>query len=222
MSSDKKPKCNEDANTSSIQPQTNVNIAIRCAPTTSKPLRLGVFISGSGRTLKNLIDCSGSDFEVVCVASDRPCLGINHAERAGITTNYNAAIQPTAELRDEVLWEFVQREGIDYLCLAGYLSLLNIPSNETIRVLNIHPALIPKFGGKGMYGSKVHKAILASDDAESGCTVHFCDNEYDHGEIILQKKLSIDPAWDHHQLAAEVFKLEKLAYPEAISSLRIA
>lgn len=71
-----------------------------------------------------------------------------------------------------------------------------------------------------MYGSKVHKAVLASGDTESGCTIHFCDNEYDHGEIILQKKLTIDPVWDHAQLAAAVFLLEKIAYPEAIRSLR--
>lgn len=201
----------------STKPQDNANVAVKIALPTyePKPLRLGIFISGSGRTLKNLIDHSGQDFKVVTVVSDRLCSGLMHAVKAELP--YFQANSPKYH---EEMWKSVREYSIDFICLAGYLSLLPIPDNMTNKVLNIHPALIPKFCGKGMHGSKVHKSVLASGDTESGCTVHFCDNEYDHGKIIIQKKLTIDPSWDHNQLAAEVFELEKLAYPEAICSLR--
>lgn len=182
---------------------------------TSKPIRLGVFISGSGRTLKNLIECSDSDFEVVSVVADRHCSGLRYATEARLPIFVSESLK-----NHEAMWRAILQDNPDYICLAGFLSLLPVPPSYRSRVLNIHPALIPKFCGKGMYGSKVHKAVLASGDTESGCTIHFCDNEYDHGEIILQKKLTIDPVWDHAQLAAAVFLLEKIAYPEAIRSLR--
>lgn len=177
----------------------------------SDPLRLGVFISGSGRTLKNLIECSGPDFQVVSAVADRHCSGLRYAAEARLPIF-------VSEYHD-TMWEAILRDNPDYICLAGFLSLLPVPNSHKGRVLNIHPALIPKFCGKGMYGNKVHKAVLESGDTESGCTVHFCDNEYDHGEIILQKKLTVDPSWNHPELAAAVFELEKIAYPEAIKSL---
>jgi len=217
MSSDNESKCNEDASTSSTRPQTNANVAARCALPIYEPspLRLVVFISGSGRTLKNLIDLSGSDFEVVGVVSDRSCSGLTHAAQARLP--YYQANSPKYH---ETMWRFVEEYHPEFVCLAGYLSLLPIPDRWSNRVINIHPSLIPKFCGEGMYGEKVHKSVLEAGETESGCTVHFCDNEYDQGPIILQKRLTIDPSWDHHQLAASVFELEKEAYPEAIRSLR--
>ena len=87
------------------------------------------------------------------------------------------------------------------------------------RIINIHPALLPKFGGKGMYGMQVHEAVINQGEIQSGCTVHFVDEQYDHGPTILQKTCSIDPSETPHSLAAKVFELECEAYPEAIAQI---
>jgi folate-dependent phosphoribosylglycinamide formyltransferase PurN len=100
--------------------------------------------------------------------------------------------------------------------MAGFLSLWRIPEDRFGWVINIHPALLPDFGGKGMYGHRVHEAVLAAGRTESGCTVHFCDNEYDHGPIILQRKVRIKPNDTADTLAARVFEQECVAYPEAV------
>ena len=181
---------------------------MRKAPFSSR-LKIAVFMSGTGRLFKNFLDCQNDDYEVVCVAADRHCRGFTYA--------FDLPIRISST--DGVLLDFADKYGADVVCLAGYLSLLKIPDEWENRVLNIHPSLIPDFCGKSMYGSKVHEAVIAAGVKESGCTVHFCDNEYDHGEIILQKKLPVSPDWDADQLASAVFDLEKSAYPEALSLL---
>jgi phosphoribosylglycinamide formyltransferase-1 len=105
--------------------------------------------------------------------------------------------------------------------MAGFLSLWTIPPDLAGRVLNIHPALLPKFGGKGMHGHHVHEAVLAAHETESGCTVHYADNTYDTGPIILQRKVPVLPADTPDSLAARVFEQECLAYPEAIRQVLI-
>jgi phosphoribosylglycinamide formyltransferase-1 len=104
----------------------------------------------------------------------------------------------------------------ELVVLAGFLRLLVIPERWIGRVLNIHPALLPAFGGKGFYGDKVHAAVLESGAKESGCTVHYVTNEYDKGPIVLQRKVPVLAGDDVHTLAARVFEAEKLALPEAI------
>jgi phosphoribosylglycinamide formyltransferase-1 len=104
----------------------------------------------------------------------------------------------------------------DLVCMAGFLSLWRIPDDMMGRVINIHPALLPDFGGKGMYGLRVHRAVLAAGRTESGCTVHFCDNEYDHGPIILQRKVPVLPDDTPESLSARVFEQECIGYPEAV------
>jgi formyltetrahydrofolate-dependent phosphoribosylglycinamide formyltransferase len=106
--------------------------------------------------------------------------------------------------------------GADLVCMAGFLSLWRVPERLRGRVMNIHPALLPEFGGRGMYGRRVHEAVLAAGKNMSGCTVHFCDNEYDHGPIILQRQVPVLPDDTHESLAARVFEAECLAYPQAI------
>ena len=105
---------------------------------------------------------------------------------------------------------------IDLVCLAGYLRWLKIEPRYRGRVMNIHPALLPKFGGPGMYGHHVHRAVLAAGETESGCTVHFVDEEYDHGPVILQRTCPVLPDDDPDSLAARVFEQECKAYPEAV------
>ncbi|MFQ3587684.1 MAG: phosphoribosylglycinamide formyltransferase [Fimbriimonadaceae bacterium] len=109
-------------------------------------------------------------------------------------------------------------EGCSLVCLAGYMRLL---PNEVLeafpdRVLNIHPALLPKFGGKGMFGIRVHEAVLAAGETESGCTVHLVDEQYDHGPPILQLRCRVEPGDTPETLAARVLELEHQAYPMAI------
>ncbi len=106
--------------------------------------------------------------------------------------------------------------GVDLVCMGGFLSLWRVPDEFHGRVMNIHPALLPEFGGPGMFGPRIHEAVLAAGKTVSGCTVHFCDNQYDHGPIILQRKIPVLPDDTPDALAARVFEQECIAYPEAV------
>ena len=174
--------------------------------------RLGIVLSGTGRTLVNILKhvAAGElDAEVVCVISDRDgVLGLQHGRDAGI---------PTFHAPDsDATWRILLTHDVDLVCLCGYLRLLKIPADRSRSVLNIHPALLPKFGGKGFSGHHVHQAVLAAGDPESGCTVHYCDDEYDRGSILLQKRVPVLPDDTSDSLAARVFEAECEAYPEAI------
>lgn len=155
---------------------------------------------------------------IVLVVSTSPKAGaVSRAEGLGL----RCVVVPAAGSRDQeafsrAVFEQVEAAGADLVCLAGFLYFLAIPSRWVGRVINIHPALLPEFGGKGMYGHHVHEAVIAAGRRESGCTVHYADNEYDHGQIILQKRCSVHPGDTPDALAARVFALECEAYPEAI------
>lgn len=179
------------------------------------PVRLGVLLSGSGRTLQNFLDriADGSlDATVQCVASDR-------ADAYGLVRARDADIPTTVEREPAALFELFRGHDVELVCLAGYLRLLApIPPDFADRVLNIHPALLPKFGGPGFYGDRVHRAVLESGDAESGCTVHLCDEEYDQGEPLLQRRVPVLEDDTVDTLAARVFEAECEAFPAAIHS----
>ena len=102
------------------------------------------------------------------------------------------------------------------MCMAGFSCLWRIPPGFEGRVINIHPALLPDFGGRGYYGLRVHEAVLAAGCKTSGCTVHYCDNEYDHGPTILQRTVPVLSDDTPDTLADRVFREERIAYPEAI------
>jgi phosphoribosylglycinamide formyltransferase-1 len=176
-------------------------------------LRLGVLLSGTGRTLVNLLQQAAAGklaAEVVVAISDRAgALGIERARAASVPAFVTADADATFDL--------LRRHRVELVCLAGYLRLLRIPEDFAGRVLNIHPALLPKFGGKGMYGHAVHEAVLAAGERESGCTVHLCDEHYDHGAVVLQKRVPVLPGDDADALAARVFAAECEAYPQAIA-----
>jgi len=182
------------------------------------PLRLAVLISGGGRTLLNLHQriADGSLRAVITavVSSRGDADGVARSRDAGLTT--------VVVERRRLSPEAFQREiahaiaGVDLICMAGFLSLWRIPDEFHGKVINIHPALLPEFGGAGMYGRRVHQAVLAAGKKISGCTVHFCDNIYDHGPIILQRTVPVLAADTPDTLAARVFEQECVAYPEAI------
>jgi phosphoribosylglycinamide formyltransferase-1 len=183
--------------------------------------RLGVMLSGGGTTLQNLAEVIARgelDAEIVCVISSNPkAYGIVRAEKLGLPVKVisRKSFETPAAFSEAVASE-LRRHKVDLVCLAGYLSLWPIPPDFAGRVMNIHPALLPKFGGKGMHGHHVHEAVLAAGEAESGCTVHFADNTYDTGPIIVQRRVPVLPGDTADTLAARVFEEEKLAYPEAI------
>ncbi len=143
------------------------------------------------------------------VSSRADAFGLQRAERAGLPT---AIVSPK---RGDV-WEAIRSFEPDLVCLAGWLHLLSIPHDFQGRVLNIHPSLLPAFGGKGMFGHHVHEAVLAYGAKVSGCTVHFADNSYDTGPIVVQKCVPVKEEDSPDTLAARVFQAECEAYPEAI------
>ena len=180
--------------------------------------RLAVMISGGGRTLVNLLDRIADGTlaaRIPLVIASRECPGAQRARERGVGSVLVMPGRIPASRLEAVLAE----HGIDWVVLAGYLHLLEIPPRYQGRVVNIHPALLPEFGGSGMHGRRVHEAVLASGRAESGCTVHLCDAEYDGGPIVLQKRCPIFPGDTPEALAARVFELELKAYPEALRML---
>ena len=187
---------------------------------TDRPAKLAVMLSGSGRTLLNLLDAMSTmgagrlDASVPLVIASRECLGAERAREHGLRT-----IVETGEIPADRLEALLDAHGVGWVALAGYLLLVNIPPRFDGRVVNIHPALLPGFGGAGMYGLRVHRAVLDAGATESGCTVHLCDNRYDAGPIILRKTCPVEPDDTPETLAARVFELECTAYPEALQLL---
>jgi len=181
-------------------------------------LQLAVLISGGGRSLMNLHDriaqgtLAASIRIVVSSRGDAP--GVARARAAGLPIVVVERKTLSPDIFQERITEAVR--GADLICMAGFLSLWRIPEELHGRVINIHPALLPDFGGPGMYGERVHRAVLRAGRTESGCTVHFCDNEYDHGPIIIQRRVPVVPGDTPDTLAARVFEQECIALPEAI------
>lgn len=185
------------------------------------PVRLAVLVSGGGTTLQNLIDRIADgrlSAKIVLVLASKPtAFGIQRAERAGLpTVVVERTSHPTIESFSAAIFDRCRESRASLVCLAGFLQLLRIPPDFTGRVLNIHPALLPAFGGKGMYGRHVHEAVMAAGEKVSGCTVHIVDDEYDHGPIIVQVRVPVSAGDTPESLAARVFSAECDAYPEAI------
>ncbi|WP_417848668.1 phosphoribosylglycinamide formyltransferase [Thalassoglobus sp.] len=184
------------------------------------PLKLAVLISGGGSTMINLqrnIQAGSLNASIPLVIASRPCTGIEKAESAGLTavTLSPKSFASTDEYSQK-LFSVVRDVDADLVILAGFLSKIIIPDDFANRVMNIHPSLLPAFCGKGMYGHRVHEAVITRGCKISGCTVHFCDNEYDHGPIILQQTVPVDATDNADSLAERVQAAECEAYPAAI------
>lgn len=185
------------------------------------PINLAVLVSGSGRTLQNLIDLIGQNqlqAHIGLVIGSRP--GIQALQRASDAKIPNFVIgrkgHDSVQSFSKSLFSLIDDAKIDLICLAGWLCLLEVPEKYAARIMNIHPALLPSFGGRGMHGEHVHEAVLAAGCKVSGCTVHFLDANYDTGPIILQRCCPVLEGDTADTLAARVFEEEKIAYPEAI------
>jgi formyltetrahydrofolate-dependent phosphoribosylglycinamide formyltransferase len=187
----------------------------------NRPLRLAVLLSGGGATLQNLLDHAAPGrlrARVVQVVSSNPkAFGLTRAEQAGIPADV------VQRKRCASIDEFSRRifdpcraAGADLICLGGFLQLLRIPDDYRGRILNIHPSLIPSFCGKGFHGRRVHEAVLDAGVKVSGCTVHFVDDEYDHGPIVVQRAVPVLEDDTPETLAERVFTQECIAYPDAV------
>lgn len=192
-------------------------------PERAAPLRIGVLVSGTGTVLQALIDaCRSGEVpaRLVVVISNVPdVFALERARAAGIpavTIDHRAF--PSRAAFEAALLKALEEAGVGLVCLAGFLRILTPTFVEAFagRMMNIHPALLPAFGGKGMYGDRVHEAVLASGARVSGCTVHFVTRDADAGPIIVQTPVPVEDDDTPASLSARVRREELRAYPLAV------
>jgi len=182
------------------------------------PKKLAIFASGSGSNAENICNCfaESSDIEVVLICTNkRDAFIVKRANKLNIPVY----IFTKYELNNFVdLHKKLQSNGVDIVILAGFL--LKLPAimvdSYPNRIINIHPSLLPKYGGKGMYGSNIHKSVIENKETESGISVHFVNQNYDEGKIILQEKCVISRGETIDTLAAKIHQLEHKYFPVAI------
>ncbi|NBP52438.1 MAG: phosphoribosylglycinamide formyltransferase [Actinobacteria bacterium] len=181
------------------------------------PARIGALASGGGRTVVNIAEaCARGEVPArvaVCVVTRGDAEAAARCRAAGIAVEV-VAPEPAATFDDRVD-AALRAHGVDFVCLCGYLRRFRVDAWRG-RALNIHPALLPDFGGPGMWGERVHRAVLDAGRAETGCTVHWVDEEYDRGAPVLQRRCPVLPGDTPATLAARVFAEECSAYPEAL------
>jgi len=186
--------------------------------------KIAVLISGGGRTLKNLqekIAAGTLPAEIaLVVSSSSTSAGLGFAAEAGIPAEkFLRGGYASDEAYSEAIFARCREFGVELVVLAGWLKKLVIPEDFLLKVVNIHPSLIPAFCGHGFYGHHVHEAAIAYGVKISGCTVHFVTNEYDQGPILVQKAVPVLETDTPDTLAARVFEQELLAFPEALQLL---
>ena len=188
---------------------------------TDRPLRLAVLISGGGTTLANFLGKKQAgllDVEIpVVIASKSNCAGVERSRTWGL----NCVVVSrkdfvSTQAMSTHIFDLCRAANVDLVTLAGYLNLIDVPADFRYRVINIHPSLIPAFSGPGYYGHHVHEGVVKRGCKISGCTVHFADNEYDHGPIILQQSVTLTGEESAEDVARKVFTAECEAYPLAI------
>ena len=186
-----------------------------------QPVRLGALVSGSGRTMVNIdqaIKAGNLPAQIaVVICSRKEIKGVESARQIGFEpVIIRVKDYPDIKHFSQKIVESLDAAKVDLVVQGGWLCLWHIPKRYENRVMNIHPALLPSFGGQGMWGHHVHEAVLRAGCKVSGCTVHFCTNEYDKGPIIVQRTCPVMSDDTPDTLAARVFEQECLAYPEAI------
>jgi phosphoribosylglycinamide formyltransferase-1 len=199
------------------------------AETPRGKIRIAVLVSGGGTNLQALIDAGASDsapYDIAIVIGDRDCFALERANKHGIRAVLARAPDGLARaearraISDRVL-ELVREAKADAIVLAGFLTIMtgDVISEYAGRIVNLHPALLPKFGGKGMWGHHVHEAVLAAGETESGCTIHLVDSGCDTGDILLQKKVPVLPGDTADTLASRISSVEHEAIVEGVSAL---
>lgn len=194
-------------------------------PRDRRPLRLAVLISGSGTTLENLIqridDGRLRGVQIGVVISSRGAVrGVEIARSARLPTEIVRRKDHADEQAfSDALTSALDRAAVDLVVLAGFLCHWRLPPKYEGRTLNIHPALLPRFGGRGFYGRRVHEAVLAAGETVSGCTVHLVDQLYDHGPIVAQAEVPVCPDDTPESLAERVAQAEREIYPQVIQEV---
>ena len=185
--------------------------------------KIGVLVSGGGSNLQSIIDKSNSgelQCKVEVVIGDRECYGVERAKEAGID-GYTLDRKVLKKELCREIDKIVSERGIDLIVLAGFLSIIDeeFVNKWKGRIINIHPSLLPKFGGPGMYGIRVHEAVLKAGEQESGCTVHYVDTAVDSGEIIAQKRVKVLEGDTPEILQKRVLVEEHKLLPESIAKI---
>lgn len=190
------------------------------------PVALGILASHGGTNLQAIIDACRAgtlDAEVrVVISNNSRAFALERARRASIpAVHLSAVTNPNADDLDRAITDTLKRRGVSLVILAGYMKLLGPRAlcEYRNRVLNVHPSLLPKFGGRGMYGERVHAAVLAAGERESGVTVHIVDERYDHGPIVAQATVPALPGDSPESLAARVLEREHSLYPQTIQRI---
>lgn len=187
----------------------------------SQTIRLAVLLSGNGTTLQNLHELGEAGTLParirLVVANRADAFGLERARKTNVPAKFISRKEAgSLEEFSRRIFDECRQAQVDLVLLAGFLTLVQVPDDFLGRVMNIHPALIPAFCGKGFFGHHVHEAVLEAGVKMTGCTVHFADNQYDHGPIILQRAVPVLEDDTPTTLAARVFAAECVAYPEAV------
>lgn len=186
-------------------------------------IKVAVAISGGGRTLLNLLRSSESDnshYEVVgVVSSSDDCAGNRFAKEYNIPILVAEFTRKKASATSEALSKFLRETNADWVALGGFLKPFPLDHHLRDRVINIHPALLPNYGGKGMYGMNVHRSVFDNKDQKSGATIHFVNEKYDEGRIIAQVEVEVESSESPEEVAASVFEAECDLYPRVLNGL---
>ncbi len=187
-------------------------------------MKLAVLLSGSGTTLENLfekIEAGELPVEIAVVISSRAdAFGLERAKKRGVPTHvFGRKKYGSLEEYTDAVFGAVRDAGAEFVALAGFMVMIGIPEDFENKVLNIHPALLPSFGGKGMYGHHVHEAVLEQGCKVTGCTVHIVNEDYDRGPIVMQRALEVREYDTPDTLASRVQAAEREVYPESIRAL---
>ncbi len=181
--------------------------------------RIVIFASGSGTNAQNIIEYYIDNKNVIIDS-----LWSNNPNAYALARAKNLGVETFVFTNDElvntsVIVEELKKRKIDLIVLAGFLWLIPVHLIRNFKIINIHPALLPKYGGKGMYGLKVHQAVVSNKDEESGITIHYVNEKYDEGEIIFQVKCPVLPSDTPEDVAVKVHGLEYRYFPEVISKV---
>ena len=191
---------------------------------TESPLRIAVLASGSGTNFQAIVDKIASGqlnaWVMVLICNNRNAFVLERARQAGIRAeHWSETLAGSRQEFVDGLLRILKDVKVELIVLAGYMKLLpaEVVREYQGRILNIHPALLPKFGGKGMYGMFVHEAVIAAKETESGATIHFVDTEYDRGAVFLQRRVPVLRADTPESLRERVLQAEHELLPEAIA-----
>ena len=188
---------------------------------TTKKIRLGFLASGRGSNMLAIIDnCKAGNLvagPAVVISNNVDAGALEYAREAGIPA-FHLSTQTNPENLDDVITDTLKSHSVDWLILAGYMKKIGSHLLEEFqgKIFNIHPSLLPKHGGKGMYGLHVHEAVLVSGDTETGVTIHLVDGEYDQGRVLAQRSVAVEEGDTPKLLAARVLKVEHELYSDTL------